>query len=248
MRKEKEVLFMQVFVPIWIAEAVCAALFILAGYPITTKKSFTFKMLSCVLYMANGLYAYSLSAKGAYGVTILVGLAFGWLGDVFLALDPFVRHKQNRKLSLVLFVIGGFFFLLGHIAYMAAFLRLLLSAHAFRVLPFLLTWGGVLLCIALTFILCKVKAGKFFVPIAIYAAGLSGMCALAICCAVLVFGGHTVTQCILIAAPLLFAFSDVTLALRSMDKERFESLTMRSICLVPYFLAQMLLGLSVWLA
>ena len=52
-------------------------------------------------------------------------------------------------------------------------------------------------------------------------------------------------QAVLIAAPLLFAFSDVTLALRTVDKERFESLPMRAVCLAAYFLAQMLLGLSI---
>ena len=50
-----------------------------------------------------------------------------------------------------------------------------------------------------------------------------------------------------IAAPR-FAFPDVTLALRYADEERFGSLTMRAVCLVPYFPVQMLPGLSVRLA
>lgn len=238
---------MQIFIPLWIVESVFVGLFIPAGHPLTTKKSFALKMAACALFMANGLYAYSLSAHTAYGVTVLLGLAGGWIGDVFLALDPFVRHKQNRRLSIVLFAIGGFCFLLGHLAYMAAFTCLLRASHAFRILPFLLAFGGVLLCFALTFALAKVKAGKFFVPVVLYAAGLACMCALAICCALSVFPGQTVLQAVLIAAPLLFAFSDVTLALQNADKERFGTLTMRAVCLVPYFLAQMLLGLSVWL-
>ena len=239
---------MSVFIPLWIAEAVFAALFIVFGYPEATKKGFVCKMPACALYIANGLYAYSLSARESYGVLILAGLVGGLIGDVFLALDPFTQHKQNKKLMLILKAFGGLFFLLGHVGYMAAFVHLLTSANAFRVLPFLLAFGGVYLCFGLVFVLCKVSAGKFNAAIAVYAAGLAGMCALAICAALLVFKGQIVLQCILISAPLLFAFSDVTLALRVADKDRFESLPMRSFCLGAYFLAQMLLGLSIWLA
>lgn len=236
---------MKAFIPIWIAEAVFAGLFIVTGYPKATKKGFTFKMLACAVYMASGLYAYSLSAKTAYGVTILAGLVCGWIGDVFLGLDPFTEPRQNKKLSMTVFLIGGFFFLLGHIAYIVAFLRLMLERHAFRVLPFLLALGGVLLCFALVFGLAKVKAGKLLIPLTIYAVALASMCALAICTALLAYKGQSVVQCVLIPAPLLFAFSDVTLALRIADEERFESLPMRTVSLGAYFLAQMLLGLTI---
>lgn len=238
---------MKIIIPIWIAEALFAALFIVAGYPASTKKGFAFKMVACALYTANGLYAFSQSAHDAYGVTILLGLLGGWLGDIFLALDPFIRHKQNKKLSVTLFAIGGLFFLLGHGAYMAAFARLLTASHVFRIVPFALALGGILICFALVFRLSGVKAGKFTAPVAVYAVGLAGMCALAINAALFVFGGKTVLQCILIAAPLLFAFSDVTLALRCADKERFESMPMRAVCLTAYFLAQMLFGISIML-
>lgn len=238
---------MKIWFPIWIVEAVFAALFIVAGYPKATKKGFVFKMLACAVYVTNGLYAYSLSAHTAYGVTILAGLVCGWLGDVFLALDPFTQDKQNKKLSLTLKAFGGLFFLLGHAAYMTAFVRLMTGSHAFRFLPFAIAMGGMLVCFALVFGLCRVSAGKFTAAIAVYAVGLAGMCALAICAALLVFGGQAVVQCVLIAAPLLFAFSDVTLALRVADSERFESFPMRAVSLGTYFLAQMLLGLSILL-
>ena len=242
---EKEGIVMSVFIPLWIAEALFAALFIVFGYPDATKKGFVCKMVACVLYIANGIYAWSLCGHASYGVMILTGLAGGLVGDVFLALDPFLQRKNNRKLRLALKMFGGLFFLLGHAAYMIAFARLLAQAHAFRYLTFALAMGCVLVCFALVFGLCKVSAGKFTPAIAVYAAGLAGMCALAICAALLVFRGNTVLQCMLFAAPLLFAFSDATLALRVADKDRFESLPMRSFSLGAYFLAQMLLGLSI---
>lgn len=239
---------MPFLIPIWIVEAVFSALFIVTGYPQAAKKAFVFKMLACAVYTGHGLYAYSLCAHTAYGATILAGLVCGWLGDVFLALDPFTQDRQNKKLSLILKAIGGLFFLLGHAAYMTAFARLMLSAHAFRFLTFAIAMGGMLVCFALVFGLCKVSAGKFTAAVAVYAVGLAGMCALAISAALLVFSGQTVLQSILIAAPLLFAFSDVTLALRVADGERFESLPMRAVSLGAYFLAQMLLGLTIRLA
>ncbi len=239
---------MRVFIPIWIVEAVFAALFIVTGYPNATKKGFVFKMLACAVYTANGLYAYSTCAHTAYGATILAGLVCGWVGDVFLALDPFTQDRQDKKLSLILKAFGGLFFLLGHAAYMTAFARLMAEAHAFRFLTFAIAMGGMLVCFALVFGLCKVSAGKFNAAVAVYAVGLAGMCALAISAALLVFPGQTVLQIILIAAPLLFAFSDVTLALRVADAKRFESLPLRSVCLGAYFLAQMLLGLTILLA
>ena len=245
MQIKSGVCVMRVFIPVWIAEAVFAALFIVTGYPKAVKKSFVFKMLACALYTAHGLYAYSLSAHTAYGVTILAGLVCGWLGDVFLALDPFAQDKQNKKLSLILKAFGGLFFLLGHAAYMTAFAHLMAEAHAFRFLTFAIAMGGMLVCFALVFGLCKVSAGRFTAAVAVYAVGLAGMCALAISAALPVFSGQTVLQIILIAAPLLFAFSDVTLALRVADKDRFESLPMRAVCLGAYFLAQMLLGLTI---
>lgn len=234
---------MQVFIPLWIAEALFAALFIVTGYPVSTKKGFVFKMIACALYTANGLYAFAMSGREIHGVTILLGLACGWLGDVFLALDPFVRHKSDRKLSLTLTSIGGVFFLLGHFAYMFAFLYPFLTSHTFRFLPFALAMSGILLCFAAVFRLSKVSAGKLLVPVAVYAVGLGAMFALAVCAALQTSADRIVLRIILIAAPLLFAFSDVTLALRVADKDRFESLPMRTVCLGAYFLAQMLFGL-----
>ena len=236
---------MKLWVPFWIAEAVFAALFILFGYPQSTKKGFVCKMFACALYTANGLYAYALVGQNPYGTAILAGLVCGWIGDVFLAIDPFMQAQPKPGRKIIFKVLGGLFFLLGHAAYMAAFLYLLLASHAFRLLPFALAMGCVLLCIALVFALCKVSGGKYTAPIAVYAVGLSGMCALAICAALLVYDGQTVMQGMLIAAPLLFAFSDVTLALRCADRDRFESLPMRAVSLGAYFLAQMLLGLSI---
>ena len=235
---------MKLFIVLWLAEAVFSALFIVAGHPVSTKKGFGFKMAACALYMANGLYAFSLSDKNTYGVIILLGLIGGLIGDVFLSADPFVRERSDPKLSFMLVLFGGVFFLAGHIAYMVAFLRLLLDAHAFRFLPFAALWGGMLLFFALLFKIADLHAGKYTLPVALYACGLCCMFALSVYAAVFVVTAPML-RCILVAAPILFVTSDVTLAMISANKKRFGSLAFRAFSLTTYFLAQMLFGISI---
>lgn len=236
---------MKVLIILWIAEAVFAALFILTGHPVSTKSGFWFKMAACGLFIANGLYAFLLSGKTEYGVTISAGLIAGCIGDVFLALDPFIRDRKDKKLSLTLFVIGGAFFLIGHFAYITAFARMLYTTKTFRFLPFAAAWGGILIVMALVIRLSGIHAGKIAIPIAVYAVFLGCMFALAVCAATFRYTGQIVMQSILIGAAALFVTSDVTLALKSADKTRFGSLGMRMLCLVAYFLAQMMFGLSI---
>ncbi len=232
---------MGMIISLWIAEGLFAALFIVAGYPRSTKIGFAFKMAAGAIYMANGIYSFKINGT-SFGVILLAALFFGLLGDIFLTLDPFIQDETNSRLKIVLPGIGGLFFLLGHAAYMFAFIQLLRTSDAFRFLPFAAAFGGVMACFILVFVLCKVKAGKFLAPIIVYMAFLAGTCALGICSALLTKDVMTVTRCIFISAPLLFAFSDVTLALQTADKKRFKTLTMRTVCLASYFLAQMLFG------
>ena len=238
---------MKLFIPLWIAEAIFAALFIVIGQHRTTYKAFACKMCASVLFLINGIYAFSLSGQTGYGVTILIGLAAGVFGDAFLSTEPFTEKKQNDKLQFFFYILGGVFFLLGHAAYMTAFSRLLHAAHAFRFLPFAAAWGGMLLCIALTISLCRLQGGKLAVPVAFYALAISCMFALAICTALLVFRDNTMMMAVLLAAPVLFIVSDVTLAMRVADSKRFGSLSFRAFSLTVYFLAQMLFGVSILL-
>lgn len=238
---------MKVLVILWIAEAFFAALFILAGHPVSTKRGFWFKMAACALFISNGLYAFSLSGKTEYGATIAAGLIAGCIGDIFLALDPFIRDHQDKKLTMTLYLIGGAFFLIGHFAYITAFTRMLYMAKAFHFLPFTAAWGGILIVMAMVIRISEIQSGKIAIPIAIYAVFLGCMFALAVCAAAYRYADQTVMQSILIGAAALFVTSDVTLALKTADKTRFGGLGMRLLCLVAYFLAQMLFGLSILL-
>ena len=236
---------MKWMIPLWIAEALFVALFIVAGHPISTKKGFGFKMAACALYIVNVAAAFSLSQKTAFGVTVALGILGGFLGDVFLAADPFIRDRHNTKLSFTFVMLGGIFFLAGHIAYIISFLHLLFDADAFRFLPFAGIWGGTLLFFALLLKITDIHAGKYTFPVALYATGLSCMFSLGICAAL--FAAHGMFRYLLLAAPVLFVLSDITLAIKTADPKRFGSLGFRALCMTSYFLAQMLFGTAILL-
>ena len=236
---------MIIYILLLIAEIIFSFLFIKEGYPEATKKGFCFKMCAATVFVLNGMYAYFQSEKGAYAISIIIALIFGFWGDLFLALSPFVKNKKNEQKIVTFFVLfGGVFFLLEHVTYIVTFAKELKEKSAFNAFIFV----GVLLAVLIIGIILmaflKLKLGKFTIPIIIYALAISSMLAISVCLAI--NGSNNIKlQIILFAAPILFVISDSTLVLKIFDKERFDNLPVRSINLSTYFLAQMLFGLSI---
>lgn len=233
------------FIIFFIAEALFASLFIKAGYPKATKKGFCFKMFASAIFVASGIYAYILSDKSQYAVTVIIALIFGLLGDVFLTMDPFIKNKSNKKLSIFFIILGGLFFLAGHITYMLAFISELKKNQSFDLRIFITSVAVILLVAAIIKVILKIKLRKFMFPIIIYSAAISSMFALAVCLAVKVYTDNMTMQAILFSAPLLFIVSDLSLVLKFFNCERFDTFAVRIINLGTYFLAQMLFGLSI---
>ena len=235
---------MIVYILLFVAEAIFASLFIKFGYPQATKKGFTFKMLAAAVFVLNGIYTYYQGEKTTFAISIIIALIFGFWGDLFLALNPFVKNKENSKLITVFVLIGGVFFLLEHVTYIVTFAKELKEKDAFNAFVF----GGVLLAVLIIAVVLavvlKLKLGKFTVPIIIYALAISSMLAISICLAVNA-SGNIQLQAILIPAPILFVISDSTLVLKIFDKKRFDNMPVRAINLSTYVLAQMLFGLSI---
>ena len=236
---------MVLFPVFFLADAVFAVLFIREGYPQSTKKGFAFKMIASAIFVANGLYAYFQSGKNAYGLTVLLALLLGFVGDIFLTFDPFLKDKSNKKLSTFFVVLGGVFFLAGHICYLLAFLRLLKASGTFRLPTFLCALCAVPVVFAVVLLALKIHLKAFTVPVFLYAVAISSMFAAAVCLALHGHAGQPTLQVLLFAAPLLFIVSDASLVLKSFDQDRFGNLTMRAVNLGTYYLAQMLFGLSV---
>ena len=229
-----------------IAEAVFAVLFIKAGYPESTKKGFCFKMIASSVFVLNGLLSYRMSSHGGSSIYLMSGLALGLFGDIFLTFDPFIRNRQSKRLSTFFIVLGGLFFLAGHVFYMLAFLQKLRADSALDVTVFCISALSVVVGFALVLLLLKVKLGKFAVPVLIYAVVISCMFAMSACLALKVYRGSPQLQILLFAAPLLFIISDSSLVLKFFDKERFDTLTLRSVNLGTYFCAQMLFGYIIY--
>lgn len=236
---------MIIYILLFIAEIIFTFLFIKEGYPEATKKGFSFKMCAATVFVLNGIYAYFQGGKGAFAISIIIALIFGFWGDLFLALNPFIRNKKNeKKLSVFFVLLGGIFFLLEHVTYIVTFAKELKEKEAFNALIFVGVLLAVLIIGIIIAISLKLKLGKFTVPIIIYALAISSMLAISICLAV--NGTDNIQlQLILISAPILFVISDSTLVLKMFDKKRFDNMFVRAINLSTYFLAQMLFGLSI---
>lgn len=228
----------------WAAQIVFTSLFIRAGYPKSTKKAFLLKMCASSLFVLNGALAYRLAdAPGAYGKWVLAGLVCGWIGDIFLTIHPFLPPDAGQKTMFIVMVPGGIAFLLGHAAYVVALTRLS-GVSAFSLPLFFGVWAVLMAVIAALYRLLRLDAGRFLVPITIYALALTAMASFA--CTIALRGySNPAARAVLIAAPLLFITSDCTLAARSFCKDRFRSIGVRILYLGTYFAAQMLFGLSV---
>ena len=235
---------MIVYILLFIAEIIFASLFIKEGYPEATKKGFSFKMCAAAVFVLNGIYTYFQGVKGAYAISIIIALIFGFWGDLFLALSPFVKDKKNEKKLVTFFVLfGGVFFLLEHVTYIVTFAKELKEKAAFNAFIFFGVLLAVLIIGVVLTVLLKLKLGNFTIPIIIYALAISSMLAISVCLAI--NGSNNIKlQILLFSAPILFVISDSTLVLKIFDKKRFDNFLVRTINLATYFLAQMLFGLS----
>ena len=236
---------MIIYILLFVAEIIFSFLFIKEGFPEATKKGFCFKMCAAAVFVLNGIYAYFQGEKTAYAISIIIALIFGFWGDLFLALSPFVKNKENEKKLVTFFVLfGGVFFLLEHVTYIVTFAKELKEEGAFSAIVFVSVLVAVLIIGVALAVALKLKLGKFTVPIIIYAIAISSMLAISVCLAIN-GGGSIKMRIILFAAPILFVISDSTLVLKIFDKKRFDNMLVRSINLGTYFLAQMLFGLSI---
>ena len=110
------------FLILLLPECIFTFLFIKAGYPASTKKGFFFKMCACAVFLLNGALAYYPDFS-SYGRLIMIALIAGFIGDIFLTMDPFLTMEKSKKLSMFFIIIGGAAFLAGHVIYFTALMR-----------------------------------------------------------------------------------------------------------------------------
>ena len=109
-------IFKMLFVLCIVLQIIFVPLFLKAQWPGACGKSLFFKMICATSFLSMGLLSQHLvNNKSEYALIMLVGLGFGWFGDLFL-------HIKNSQKC---FGIGFCSFLVGHIVYIIGYVKTL---------------------------------------------------------------------------------------------------------------------------
>ncbi len=104
------------FIVCIVIEIIFTPLFLKAQWPQACFKSLVYKMICSTAFVSIGVLSVLISGnKSTYAIMMLAGLALGWIGDYFL----------HAKTTNTYFAIGMVSFMLGHIAYIACYMRTL---------------------------------------------------------------------------------------------------------------------------
>ncbi|MBO5064597.1 MAG: hypothetical protein J6D06_00585 [Clostridia bacterium] len=104
------------FIALIVIEIIFTPLFLKAQWPQACFKSLIYKMICSTAFVGIGVLSVLISGNDSvYAIMMLVGLGLGWIGDYFL----------HAKTTNTYFAIGMISFMLGHIAYIACYMRTL---------------------------------------------------------------------------------------------------------------------------
>ena len=151
-------------------EFVFVPLFLKYSWPDKCWKSFGYKNVCSALFFAAGLLAMTISNNHTpYAKMIIIGLLFGWIGDLFL-------HIVSDK--IIFFGIGGLAFLIGHIFYIDAFAKAIQETYPqsntfewYEILAVVLLVAAVVLY----GVLKKIKFNPMMIAVLLYAVTISTM-------------------------------------------------------------------------
>lgn len=238
----------------WSAECLAFPIFIRAQWPKKCPKSFCWKMISASLFLGYGVFGY-LFAKSFWGekffsrfaLYMLIGLACGWLGDLFLHLTA-LKENPKKIFSGASFGIGLLAFLTGHIFYVLAFTGgIKATGHN---VPYWI-WIAAAAMVAVFAVIkfaAKIELGIAAVPVTVYAAVISSMLFSALALAVYFFKYGKAASIVILCGAVLFVISDATLVVNLFGSEKAKnSYPLKVVNLVTYFLGQMLLGSAIML-
>lgn len=97
-----------------IIEIIFTPLYLKAFWPRPNKKSLKLKMICSTAFVCTGILSMFIADNFTpYAITMVIGLVLGWIGDYFL----------HAKSNMQYFLTGGGSFMIGHLAYIIAFIR-----------------------------------------------------------------------------------------------------------------------------
>lgn len=211
-------------------EAVMAYFFAFRHDPKRQVRGLVFKLLASASFVAVGRVAYQSAGGTDFAAILLLGLAFGFGGDVVLQL----RRLAFEKAATVL---GGLFFLMGHVAYVCAMFYgggKWYAALIFAVIVFPFVWK----------ILKSRDAdyGRLYIPGLIYMFAETFMAGAGFAMMVSV---TTVASVVFFAGSLFFLVSDIMWIFENFCT--VELPVYRKACLVLYYIAQTMIAVSIML-
>lgn len=233
------------FVLTFVLQLAFVPLFLKYSWPEKCWKSFRLKMVCASLFLLAAVFAMKLSGNyGEFAKTMLLGLIFGWFGDLFL-------HVITK--NVIYFAIGLVSFLVGHVFYVLAFIKV--QAHFMPDAPAISV--AEIICVILMFagyaayaIVTKMKFGIALVPVILYAFTIAFMLfkGLTLCTRLALLGNEMTSWAIATIGigAILFVLSDTTLALLLFGGKAKDR-TMKIFNIGTYFAGQMLLASSILL-
>lgn len=232
----------------WVGECISFPIFIKVQWPKPSYASFVTKMISSSIFVGYGVYLATITGwDSKFTLFMVIGFIGGWLGDLLLHLDPFLG-ENNKIGKAVSFVLGLLAFLAGHIMYVIAYV------YGINTLGYKIGWATyalitVIVAVAVIIaIISKLKLGIAVAPVALYALTISIMLGMATTLGVNVFIVSPLVSVVLISGAILFVISDSTLVFCIFGSDKAKTnFPLKVLNLATYFIAQMLLGSSIFL-
>lgn len=221
-----------------------------AYWPEPTKKSLTCKMIAATAFVLIGFFGMEITGNESYYANVMfIGLILGWIGDLFMHIP---HPPNNPRMSVV--YIGATSFLIGHIFYVAAFVKSTASLtpdYEFITIPEIVAF--VIIFIAFALMLEPVfkfeYTNKFMkITLHFYSAFLIVMlvkaCKFGITYYISNAKNGLIGMFILLVGGVLFFISDLTLGLRLLGSAKGNK-KVKTLSLYAYFFAQLLLATSI---
>ncbi len=198
-------------------------------------KATVLKGCASAFFVLLGVFCY-LENKSSFGTLVLIGLALGMLGDIFLNM----RNLYEGSKSMKVFALGILFFLSGHFLYIAALIGLDAS-----ILLIALAITAVLSVLAIPQLMKHITAPNKGLKIFGWVYLIVVICMFS-CALTHLFLGNTSSLNIIFAiGALLFVVSDFIMIYYSFGKKLKP---LRAINLLSYYVGQLLIALTILLA